>query len=102
MAETIDEATVRKVGHLSRINLSDEEVRRFTAQLGKILEHVSALNKLDTAGVEPMYHAMPLANVFRDDEPAPSLPPDQALANAPGRDGDYFRVPKVLGDEGGA
>jgi len=97
---SIDQQIVRKVGKLSRIALSDAEVERFTLQLGKILDHVAQLNKLDTTGVEPMYHAVPVSNRFRADEPAPSLTPNQALANAPARDGDFFRVPKVLGDGG--
>ena len=101
MAETgIDQETVRKVGKLSRILLSDAEVARFTRQLGKILDHVAQLNRLDTTGVEPMYHALPISNCFRDDEPKPGLTPAEALANAPARDGDFFRVPKVLGEGG--
>jgi aspartyl-tRNA(Asn)/glutamyl-tRNA(Gln) amidotransferase subunit C len=100
MSQAIDEATVRKVGQLSRIALSDAEVAKFTAQLGKILESMAELNRLDTTGVEPMYHAVPIANVLREDEPHTPLAPDAALANAPARDGDFFRVPKVLGEGG--
>jgi aspartyl-tRNA(Asn)/glutamyl-tRNA(Gln) amidotransferase subunit C len=96
----IDQAVVRKVGKLSRIALSDAEVERFTLQLGKILDHVAQLNRLDTTGVPPMYHPLPISNCFRDDQVRPSLSPDEALANAPARDGDFFKVPKVLGEGG--
>jgi aspartyl-tRNA(Asn)/glutamyl-tRNA(Gln) amidotransferase subunit C len=100
MSQSIDQATVRKVGKLSRISLSDADVERFTQQLGKILDHVAQLNTLDTAGVPPMYHPLPISNCFRADEPRPSLSPGEALANAPARDGDFFQVPKVLGEGG--
>ncbi len=98
MSQTIDADRVRHIGKLSRIELSDEEVRTFRRQLAAILEHFGKLQELDTEGVEPMAHAVELHNVLADDEPGESLSPDEALANAPARDGDFFRVPKVIGD----
>lgn len=96
MATKIDEQQVRHISHLARLQPTDEEVTRFCEQLSAILEYVEQLNEVDTDNVEPTAHALPISNVFRQDEIAPSLSPDQALANAPQRDGSFFAVPKVL------
>ncbi len=98
MAKTIDADLVRHIGKLSRIELTDEQVERFSRQLAGILEYFDKLQELDTSNVEPMAHTVELNNVFAEDEPGESLAPDEALANAPDRDGDFFKVPKVLGD----
>jgi len=98
MGKTIDTDQVRHIGVLSRIELSDQQVQTFARQLGRIVEYFDKLNELDTDNVEPMAHALETHNVLADDVPHESLTPDQALANAPARDGDFFRVPKVLGD----
>jgi aspartyl-tRNA(Asn)/glutamyl-tRNA(Gln) amidotransferase subunit C len=98
MGKTIDNDQVRRIGVLSRIELSDQQVQTFARQLGRIVEYFDKLNELDTDNVEPMAHALETHNVLADDVPSESLTPDQALANAPARDGDFFRVPKVLGD----
>ena len=87
---------VRWVAHLARLELSDDELAAMTRQLTSIVDYVAQLQALDTEGVEPMAHALPVHNVFRDDEPRPSLPPDAALANAPNRQGDFYGVPAVL------
>ena len=102
MPDRMTEDRVRQVARLARIQLSDGEVAEFTGQIESVLEYVGKLNELDTEGVEPMAHALPVCNVLRDDEPRPSLPPEQAVREAPDRDGTFFRVPKVLGDESGA
>jgi len=98
MAKDIDLDLVRHIGRLSRIELTDEQVQTFSRQLSSILGYFDKLQELDTEGVEPMAHAVELTNVLADDAPAPTLRPDQALANAPQRDGDFFKVPKVIGD----
>jgi len=98
MSTSVDEALVRHIGKLSRIELTEEEVATFGRQLGAILEYFGKLQELSTDGVEPMAHAVELRNILAEDIPAPSLTPQQALANAPQRDGDFFRVPKVIGD----
>ena len=98
MSNKIDLGLVRHIGRLSRIELTDEEVRTFSQQLGEILGSFDKLQELDTSGVEPMAHAVDQHNVLADDVPGPSLSVEQALANAPQRDGDFFRVPKVIGD----
>jgi len=98
VSSKIDEKLIRHVALLSRIELTDEQVATFGRQLADIVAYVDKLQELDTDGVEPMAHALPVRNVFGEDEPAESLPPDAALANAPDRDGDFYKVPKVIGD----
>jgi aspartyl-tRNA(Asn)/glutamyl-tRNA(Gln) amidotransferase subunit C len=84
---------VLHVARLARLELGDEEVERFREQLDAILEAVSKVAELDLSDVEPTAHPLDLVNVWRDDEPRPSLAPDEALVNAPDRSGDLFRVP---------
>jgi len=96
MAPALDEATVRHVAHLARLNLSDEEVARFADQLSAILEYMAQLNELNTEAIPPTAHPLPVTNVFRDDRIRASWTPAQALHNAPQRQDDFFKVPKVL------
>ncbi|MBE3135444.1 MAG: Asp-tRNA(Asn)/Glu-tRNA(Gln) amidotransferase subunit GatC [Acidobacteria bacterium] len=100
MALTREE--VLKVGTLSRIRLSDEEVERFSSQLSSILDYVNKLGELDTRGVEPLAHALPVHNVLRPDEPRPGIGTQKALAGVPESAGDFFRVPRVLDEGSGA
>ena len=93
MAITRDE--VLHVARLARLALTDEEVARFQEQLSAILEAVGKVAELDLADVEPTAHPLDLVNVWGEDEPRPSLAADEALANAPERDGDYFSVPRA-------
>jgi len=90
---------VRKVARLARLELAGDDLARMPPQLSAILDYVAQLQQLDTAGVEPLAHPLPVQNVFRPDESAPSLPVDAALANAPNRVGDYFGVPAVFETE---
>lgn len=99
MSEKLTEQTVLRVARLSRLKLSPQEVTKFTGQLQQVLHYVEQLNEVDSANVEPMAHAIELANVFRADEPRPSLPRDAALANAPKSDGNYFLVPPILDEK---
>jgi aspartyl-tRNA(Asn)/glutamyl-tRNA(Gln) amidotransferase subunit C len=87
---------VRWVAHLARLELTDAELATMTRQLSAIVDYVNQLQQVNTDGVEPLAHALDVHNVFREDEPAPSLPADQALANAPDRRGDFYAVPAVL------
>jgi len=89
---------VEKVALLARLQLSEEELTTMTTQLGQILEYVDQLSELDTEGVESMAHAIDMSNVFAEDEVKPSLDREDALANAPKRDDECYRVPAVLGD----
>jgi aspartyl-tRNA(Asn)/glutamyl-tRNA(Gln) amidotransferase subunit C len=94
MSLTADQ--VRWVGQLARLELTDADLALMTRQLSAILDYVAQLQQVDTEGVEPLVHSIELHNVFRKDEPAPSLPVDAALANAPDRRGDFYSVPAVL------
>jgi aspartyl-tRNA(Asn)/glutamyl-tRNA(Gln) amidotransferase subunit C len=87
---------VRKVAKLARLELAEADVPRMAEQLNRILGYVDQLQQVNTDGVEPLAHPLPVENVFRDDVPAPSLPPGEALKNAPNRVGDYFAVPAVF------
>ena len=89
------------VAHLARLELTAEELAVMTPQLSAIVDYVKQLRQIDTEGVEPLAHALTVFNVFRADEPAPSLPVEEALANAPSRrtnaKGDqFYGVPAVL------
>ena len=89
---------VEKVSLLGRLLLSEEELETMTAQMGQILGYMELLNEVDTEQVEPMAHAVEVSDVFRVDDTRPSLPRNEALANAPQRDDECYRVPAVLGD----
>ena len=93
---------VRELALLSRLRLSDDEVARLTGDLAGILEYVDALSALDVSGVEPMTHAVPFDCPLRDDAVAPSLTAEEALANAPRREGSFFQVPRIVPGPGGA
>ena len=86
------------VARLARLDLTDEEVDRFTGQLAAVLEHAADVASLDTAGVPPTAHPLPLVNVMRDDVPGPSLDRDEVLAQAPAAEDGRFRVPRILGE----
>jgi len=86
----------RKVAKLARLELSADDLVRMQSQLSAILDYVKQLEELDTEGVEPLAHPLPIQNVFRPDEPTPSLSPEAALQNAPNKVGDYFAVPAVF------
>ena len=96
MAESITEEQVRHVAKLGRLKLADADVARYATQLTAILDYVAQLKSVDVTGIEPMAHPLPLKNVLREDKVTASLPLDAVLANAPGKDGPYFTVPKVL------
>ncbi len=95
---SLTKAEVEHVARLARLELSEAEKEEFTGQLNEILNFVEELNQLDTKGIEPTAHAIPMQNVFRPDRVAPSMDSELALANAPDRIGDFFKVPKVLED----
>jgi aspartyl-tRNA(Asn)/glutamyl-tRNA(Gln) amidotransferase subunit C len=89
----ISREQVEHVAKLARLALTDEELARFGAQLDAILEAVGKVSELDLGDVEPTAHPLDLVNVWGEDDPRPSLPVEDALANAPERDGNFFRVP---------
>jgi aspartyl-tRNA(Asn)/glutamyl-tRNA(Gln) amidotransferase subunit C len=95
---TLTREDVEKVALLARLRLSDAETESMTQQLARVLGYVVQLSELNTDGVAPMAHAIELANVLVDDLPQPSLDREAALANAPKRDAECYRVPAVLGE----
>jgi aspartyl-tRNA(Asn)/glutamyl-tRNA(Gln) amidotransferase subunit C len=92
-AMAISKDDVVHVARLARLALTDEELDRFAGQLDAILEAVGKVSELDLAGVEPTLHPLELSNVWAEDEPRPSLPAEDALANAPEVEDNAFRVP---------
>jgi aspartyl-tRNA(Asn)/glutamyl-tRNA(Gln) amidotransferase subunit C len=92
----ISREDVEHVARLARLELSEVELERMRVELNNILAYIDKLRSLDTRGVEPTSHAVPLTNVMREDEPRPSFPRDEMLGNAPDRVGDFFRVPRII------
>ena len=102
MAKKIGEAQVRHVAKLARLDLTDEEVARFSTQLSAILDYIEKLNELDTDSVEPLAHCLPIHNIFREDVVTESLDTELALENAPLHFENFFKVPKILDVDSGA
>jgi aspartyl-tRNA(Asn)/glutamyl-tRNA(Gln) amidotransferase subunit C len=94
----ITRAEVEHVARLARLALTPEEVDVLTGELATILEHAASVSALDTDGVPPTAHPLPLVNVFRPDEPRPGLDRDEVLREAPASEDGRFRVPRVLGE----
>lgn len=92
----ISREQVDHVARLARLSLSKEDRERYASQLSQILGYVEKLNELETSGVEPTSHVVPMANVFREDRMRPSLPQEKALENAPDFEEGFFRVPKII------
>ena len=91
-------ADVERVAALARLALNDEEKQIMMAQLNDILRYMEELNSIDTGNVEPLSHVIDLPPVYREDVPEPGLTHEEAMRNAPSRDEQYFKVPKVIGD----
>lgn len=87
---------VEHVARLARLDLSEPEKERMRSQLDAILTYIDKLRQLNTEGVEPTSHAIPMVNVMREDEVRPCLPAGEMLANAPEREREFFRVPKII------
>jgi aspartyl-tRNA(Asn)/glutamyl-tRNA(Gln) amidotransferase subunit C len=89
----IDREQLLHVARLARLELREDEVERLESQLNDILEAVSKVSELDLADVPPTSHPHDVVNVWGEDSPRPCLPVEEALANAPEREGDFFKVP---------
>jgi aspartyl-tRNA(Asn)/glutamyl-tRNA(Gln) amidotransferase subunit C len=87
---------VEHVAHLARLSLTDEEIERYREQLSAVLDYAEMLNEVDTTTIPPTATVLPLRTVLRPDEPRASFSPDDILANAPNRDGQFFRVHAIL------
>jgi len=98
MPDRITTADVAHVAHLARLRLSDQELELYTEQLAALLDHARDVEALDTAGVAPTAHPLPLTNVLRDDVVVESLERAEVLAAAPSVEADRFRVPRILGE----
>ena len=92
----ISREEVQHVAKLARVGLNEADIAKFQAQLSSILDYFQILGQVDTEGVPPTAHTLPLQNVMRDDVAAPSFGKEEVLANAPRREGDHFRVRAVL------
>jgi aspartyl-tRNA(Asn)/glutamyl-tRNA(Gln) amidotransferase subunit C len=92
----ISREQVEHVAMLARLGLSDDEMATLQTQLSSILEYMAALSQVDTSAIPPTAQVIPLRNVMRDDVTEPSLTQEQIMANAPERDGSFFRFPPVL------
>ena len=93
---SISKDEVRTVAHLARIGLSDKEIEHFQGQLEGILGYIDKLKGLNVDAIAPTAHVLDLKNVQRPDTPQPSLQPEEALRIAPAREGNFYKVPKVI------
>lgn len=96
MAQKIDIKTVDEVAHLARLEFTEEGKLEILNDMNRMLAFVDKLNEMDTDGVEPLIYMTDEVNVMRDDEPKVTLTQKKALMNAPKKDSDYFKVPKVI------
>ena len=97
MPDSIDKTTVKHVALLSRLELNGKELEIYSSQLASILSYINKLNEIDTTNVAPTSHPLTtLKNVFRKDVLRKSIETDEALSNAPAREGDFFKVPQII------
>ncbi|UII34873.1 Asp-tRNA(Asn)/Glu-tRNA(Gln) amidotransferase subunit GatC [Fulvivirga ulvae] len=92
----IDKDLLNKIAHLARLEFDENTAEEMMADMSKIITWVEKLNEVDTEGVEPLTTMSHEVNALREDEPKPHLSHERALKNAPQKDSDYFRVPKVM------
>ncbi|MCC6182841.1 MAG: Asp-tRNA(Asn)/Glu-tRNA(Gln) amidotransferase subunit GatC [Bacteroidia bacterium] len=99
MAQKIDIKTVDEVAHLARLEFNDESKAEILNDMNRMLQFVDKLNELNTDGVEPLIYMTDEKNVLREDNPAHTISQKEALKNAPKKDSDYFKVPKVISNK---
>ena len=93
----INSDVVKYVAGLSRLSLNPDEIGKFESQLSQVLDYIEQLSEVDVENIVPTTHVLPtMKNVFREDEPKESLTNSRALSNAPEKDGEFFKVPKVI------
>ena len=92
----ITKQEVEHVALLARLHLSETEIEQFTGQIDAILMYMDKLNELDTKDVEPTSHVIEVGNVVREDQVGDSIPVEDALANAPDKENDFFKVPRII------
>ncbi|MCC6375474.1 MAG: Asp-tRNA(Asn)/Glu-tRNA(Gln) amidotransferase subunit GatC [Microbacteriaceae bacterium] len=98
-SHSLEPEQVAHLAELARIALTSQEISKLTGELGIIIESIAKVSEVATSDVPATSHPMPLTNVFRQDIPGKTLTPDEALAGAPDREGDRFKVASILGDE---
>ncbi len=96
MEQKIDIKTVDEVAHLARLEFADDAKTEILNDMNRMLSFVNKLNEMDTEGIEPLIYMTDEVNVMREDEPKETLTQKEALKNAPKKDSDYFKVPKVI------
>ena len=99
---SINQQEVAEIALLARLALDDPELERLAGELSSILGYIDKLRALDTTGVEPMTHAVPMDCPLREDVAGPSLPAEDALADAPATDDGFFEVPRIIDPRGSA
>jgi aspartyl-tRNA(Asn)/glutamyl-tRNA(Gln) amidotransferase subunit C len=92
----ITKEVVEHVAHLARLELKADEIELYTQQIDRILDYMDKLNSLDTTGIEPTTHAIPLTNVFRKDVIDNNFQVEESVGNAPERIGPFFKVPPII------
>jgi aspartyl-tRNA(Asn)/glutamyl-tRNA(Gln) amidotransferase subunit C len=92
----VEKQTLRKIAHLARLDLPAEKEDRMIEDISRIITWFEKLQEVDTGNVEPLIHMSEEVNSVREDQVQPSLSHERGLQNAPSKDSDYFRVPKVL------
>ncbi len=98
MPERLTRDDVAHVAHLARLDVTDEELDLYTEQLAAVLEHAADVAALDTSGVPPTAHPLPITNVLRTDDVEPSLDRAEVLSQAPAVEDSRFKVPRILGE----
>lgn len=96
MEEKLTEELVKHLAWLARLELDEAEVKSFTEQLSKVLDYFKILDEAEAEGIEPAFNVLELSNVMREDEPGPTLSPEEALANAPLKEGEYIEAPRMV------
>lgn len=96
---SVTKKDVEYIAELAKLKFKDDELENFTSQLNQILEYIEKLDELDTENVEPLSHPIENVNNFRKDEVKPSVKRGDALENAPDKNEEFFKVPKVIGGE---
>jgi aspartyl-tRNA(Asn)/glutamyl-tRNA(Gln) amidotransferase subunit C len=99
MAQKIDTKTVDEVAHLARLEFNDEAKAEIINDMNRMLTFVDKLNELNTDNIEPLIYMTDERNVMREDEPQQTITQKEALKNAPKKDSDYFKVPKVIDNQ---
>jgi aspartyl-tRNA(Asn)/glutamyl-tRNA(Gln) amidotransferase subunit C len=92
----VDKQTLENIAHLARLRFDEAQTEKMISEMSKILSWMEKLNEIDTEAISPLIHISQEINVLRNDEAQPSLEHEKGLLNAPKRDANYFRVPKVI------